>query len=601
MNGFIAPLTPLVSFWVLLVSLSVAHGACGQIAPLHHWVGFADKVDCGVDLNAPEAGQQLLSERALVRRAHHGIALDSLDLPVPPGRIAALRALGELENGQALRILHRSKWFNGVVIQIDTAVADSATAVELLAQIEGLDGVAEVRRTGWHAGVPRPPAGPEASLPRRLQAASQSGSEAYGATWPQTEQLRLDLLHGLGHRGSGIRVGVLDSGFDRVDDNPAFDRARSEGRITVGGNFPNGGAANAWIYQEHAHGAMVLSTMAGHIDSAGTSLFLGSAPDAEYVLFRTEDVHWEHLVEEYHWVAAAERADSMGCDVLNTSLGYSLFDDTSAHHLTSELDGNTFRITQASDIAARKGMLVFNSAGNSGNSTWQKITAPADGDSVLAVGAVDAFGQHASFSSYGPSADGRIKPDLCATGRNAAYVHPDGTIRVGNGTSFSSPILCGAAVSLWSAHPEARAWDIRRALLESASQWAAPDTVRGFGVPDLWKAHLLLGGQESSFYNGNLLVYPNPVTDADAGLGIVFREENLLTAAGSPLRWQVLDGMGRNIAEGEVARGKEPLSTLRIDVGSLPSGQYILSLWGVPEEDVTSLPAAWTRFIVQTP
>jgi len=217
------------------------------------------------------------------------------------------------------------------------------------------------------------------------------------------------------------------------------------------------------------------------------------------------------------------------------------------------------------------------------------------------VGAVDAFGQHASFSSYGPSADGRIKPDLCATGRNAAYVHPDGTIRVGNGTSFSSPILCGAAVSLWSAHPEARAWDIRRALLESASQWAAPDTVRGFGVPDLWKAHLLLGGQESSFYNGNLLVYPNPVTDADAGLGIVFREENLLTAAGSPLRWQVLDGMGRNIAEGEVARGKEPLSTLRIDVGSLPSGQYILSLWGVPEEDVTSLPAAWTRFIVQTP
>ena len=600
MKRRITPLCRVANACSLAVGLAFAGPACGQIAPLHHWVGFTDKADCGVDLGAENAGPLLLSERALARRAHHGIALDSLDLPVPPGRIAALRALGQLENGQAIQILHRSRWFNGVVIQMDTTVADSATAAALLSQIAALDGVAEVKRAGWHTDVPHPPVGPDAHLPRSLSASSQSGSEAYGATWPQTEQLRLDLLHGLGYRGSGIRVGVLDSGFDRVDDNPAFDRARSEGRITIGGNFPNGGAANAWIYQEHAHGAMVLSTMAGHIDSAGTSLFLGSAPDAEYVLFRTEDVHWEHLVEEYHWVAAAERADSMGCDVLNTSLGYSLFDDTSAHHLTSELDGNTFRITQASDIAARKGMLVFNSAGNSGNSTWQKITAPADGDSVLAVGAVDVFGQHASFSSYGPSADGRIKPDLCATGRSAAYVHPDGTIRTGNGTSFSSPILCGAAVSLWSAHPEARAWDIRRALLESASQWSAPDTIRGFGIPDLWQAHLLLGGQESGT-DGNLLVYPNPVTDAAAGLGIVFREENLLAAAGSPLKWQVLDGMGRSIADGEIVRGKEPLSTLRIDVGSLPSGQYILSLRGVPEEDVTSLPTAWTRFIVQTP
>ena len=138
-------------------------------------------------------------------------------------------------------------------------------------------------------------------------------------------------------------------------------------------------------------------------------------PDAAYVVFRTEDVDWEHLVEEYHWVAAAERADSMGCDVLNTSLGYSFFDDEGASHDPTELDGNTFRITQASDIAATRGMLVFSSAGNSGNSPWQKITAPADGDSVIAVGAVNVFGQHASFSSYGPSADGRVKPDLCAT------------------------------------------------------------------------------------------------------------------------------------------------------------------------------------------
>ena len=586
--------------WFLVLALVTSLPGWGQVAPLHHWVGFTDKVGCGVDLNAPDAGTQLLSERALNRRAHHGIPLDSLDLPVAADRIAAVKDLGALENGQAIRILHRSRWFNGVVIQIDTAVADSADVAALLNAIASLEGVAELRRAGWYGVEPIGPASGEAMAKPRLQVENNSGASAYGASWAQTKQLRLDLLHGLGYRGEGLMVGVLDSGFDRVDDNPAFERARNEGRVQIGGNFPNGGATTPWIYQEHAHGAMVLSTMLGEVDSAGSSLFLGSAPDAEYVLFRTEDVHWEHLVEEYHWVAAAERADSMGCDVLNTSLGYSLFDDTTAHHLTSELDGDTFRITEASDIAARKGMLVFNSAGNSGNSPWQKITAPADGDSVLAVGAVDAFGQHASFSSYGPTADGRIKPDLCATGRNAAYIHPDGSIREGNGTSFSSPILCGAAVSLWSAHPEARSWDIRRALLQSASQWTAPDTIRGFGIADLWEAHLILGGQQPPS-NGGLLVYPNPVTTVHTGLEVVFQEDNLLASAGSPLRWTILDGLGRPMAEGELEREKEPLSTMRIDTGALPSGQYILTVQGVPEEDLVKWPTAWARFIVHSP
>ncbi len=578
---------------ILLLFAELGAGLTAQVAPLHHWVGFADKVGCGVDLTAPNAGSLLLSPRALARRERHGIALDSLDLPVPPAYIAEVMAIGEVEGQQAFRKLHQSRWLNGMVIQVDTTVVDSAETAALLAQVAGLETVIELRRTRFHT---RP--SPVPALPSVRHAATRSGDTEYGDAWPQTNQLRLDLLHGLGHRGQGMMVGVLDSGFDRVDTNPAFSRARSEGRIRIGGNFPNGGAASEWIYQEHSHGAMVLSTMAGERTDSLT--YLGSAPEASYVLFRTEDVDWENLVEEYHWVAAAERADSMGCDVLNTSLGYSLFDDIDANHSTAELDGNTFPITRASDIAATRGMLVFSSAGNSGNSPWQKITAPADGDSVIAVGAVNAFGQHASFSGYGPSADGRIKPDLSATGRDAVYIHPDGTIRPGNGTSFSSPILCGAATSLWSAHPDQPAWAIRRALVESASQAAAPDTVLGFGIPDLWAAHLALGGSAPAGDNASspLLIYPNPVAAGADRLRVVFREANLLAAPGSPLRWEIRDALGRLIANGEVSRGKEATTTLTLNTAPLSTGTYILALFGVPEEDPSRMPTAWARFAV---
>lgn len=579
----------------LAVSVCASVWATAQIAPDHYWVGFSDKINCGVDLGASDAGLQLLSQRALDRRARHGIPLDSLDLPVPQPRIASVLSLGESEAGRPIQLLHRSRWFNGIVIQIDTALVDSAAAASLLIDIAALEGVVETRSCQWHKT--ETPLDLNPVLQWRAQQEHQSGPEWYGMAWGQVQQLRLDLLHGIGHRGSGMLVGVLDSGFDRVDTNPAFSRAHADGRITVGGNFPAGGAASPWIYSENGHGAMVLSTMVGFLDTPGGQHFLGTAPDAAYVLFRTEDVDWEHLVEEFHWVAAAERADSMGCDILNTSLGYSLFDNPDSDHDPSELDGDTFRITRASDIAATKGMLVLNSAGNSGNSAWQKITAPADGDSVIAVGAVDVFGQHASFSSYGPSADGRVKPDLCATGRDAAYVHPDGSIRTGNGTSFSSPILCGAAASLWSAHPEQPAWAIRRALLESASQWATPDTSLGFGVPDLWAAHLSLGGQQpdSDAEAPALLIYPNPVPSATSQLQVVFKEPLLLSAPSTPLHWTVTDAVGRQIGEGTVERGKEVLSTITLDVAALSTGSHLLLLQGVSDDH----PTAWARFVVE--
>ena len=295
---------------VLTAFIGFMGAVCAQVAPLHHWVGFSDKVGCGVDLNSPSAGALLLSPRALERRERQGIGLDSLDLPVPPHRIAEVLAAGATEQGPSLALLHRSKWFNGIVIQLDTALLDSAGIADVLDNIAQLDGVSEVKRATWYRDV-----GPPAAVRKNRvghAALFESGPAPYGDAWLQVRQLKVDLIHGLGHRGAGMMVGVLDSGFDRVDTNPAFERARSAGRLQIGGNFPNGGGISPWIYEEHYHGAMVLSTMVGFLDGPGEERYLGTAPDATYVLFRTEDVGWEHLVEEYHWIAAAETRGQHG-------------------------------------------------------------------------------------------------------------------------------------------------------------------------------------------------------------------------------------------------------------------------------------------------
>ena len=200
-----------------------------------------------------------------------------------------------------------------------------------------------------------------------------------------------------------MTIAVLDAGFENTESLPIFQRAWDEGRIQEGldAMYSQGG-----LFAHHRHGTAVLGTMAGHLEDS----LIGTAPDATYVLYRTEDAYSEYLIEEDYWVAAAEHADSIGVDLMNTSLGYSLFDDSTMNHVYDDLNGTTTRISQAAEWAAQKGILCTTSAGNSGAAAWHYITAPADADGILTVGAVDAEGQHAAFSGWGPTADGRIKP-----------------------------------------------------------------------------------------------------------------------------------------------------------------------------------------------
>ncbi|MDG2426119.1 MAG: S8 family serine peptidase [Flavobacteriales bacterium] len=561
--------------WIVygaLLLLGLENDASGQVSPGRHWVGFADKVGCGYDVEEPAT---FLSSRALDRRVAAGIEVDSLDLPVSAERVAEVLAVG----GGSIDLVHLSRWFNGGVFHL----TDSASTDSLLGVIGSLESVVEVRSELQFQGE-RLPAGEAAAssgvLAKNTNALSAApvgcGAPDYGAASGQAQMLNLHLLHGLGHQGEGQRVAVLDAGFDRADELAPLDQGFDEGRISPALDVVSGGA---WQYGHHAHGTMVLSTMV----ASDPGEIVGSGPGASYHLYRTEDVGSERLIEEYNWTVAAEHADSMGCDIINSSLGYSLFDDSLDHHVYSSLDGETYRISLAAQIAASRGMLVVTSAGNSGDNPWHHITCPADARDILSAGAVDGLRMHANFSGYGPSADGRVKPEVCTQGRDATYLHPDGSVRQGNGTSFSSPILAGAAASLWSAHPEKSAAEVRRAIIESADRFTAPDTAYGHGIPDFWKAHLALGGHSPSTVpvgGPDILLYPNPVSSTSASAGIlrIAVSDPQGNAPFANLEWAVFDAKGRLVVAGEVERTKSSLTTFHINTQRWAVGAYILNI-----------------------
>jgi serine protease AprX len=239
---------------------------------------------------------------------------------------------------------------------------------------------------------------------------------------------------------------------------------------------------------------------------------VGTAPKAFYWLLRSEDTGSEFPIEEDNWIAAAEFADSVGADVINSSLGYTVFDDDNMSHTYEQMDGNTCRVTIGADLAVSKGMIVVNSAGNSGNDNWKYVGAPADGDSVLAIGAVDASGNYASFSSIGPTYDGRTKPDVVAQGQDTYVVSSDGNVNTSNGTSFASPVLAGLVTCLWQANPNKKNTDIIDAIKKSASQYNTPDKYLGYGIPNFPVAHKILSGFTA--YNkpgeNSFNLYPNP-------------------------------------------------------------------------------------------
>jgi serine protease AprX len=412
-----------------------------------------------------------LSARAINRRTLYNIAIDSTDLPVPSSYITQIR------NIPNVTVLNVSRWVNAVDIQ--TTDANAITAINALPFVQSSTGIAA--RTG--NTVPDKYNEENLVTPLIPVAARTEGTEGdffnYGTnSYNEIHLHKGEFLHDIGLRGQGMLIAILDGGFFNYTSLKAFDSANLNGQILSTWDFVN---LEASVVEDNSHGMMCLSTIVANIPGQ----FVGKAPKANFHLFRTEDVNSEYPIEEFNWVCGAERADSAGSDVISSSLGYNTFDNPVFDHTYSQMNGNTTICTIGADLAAKKGIIVFNAAGNEGTNSWHYIIAPADGDSVVAVGAVNASGAVWSGSSYGPSSDGQIKPDMASVGLNAVVQGAGNTISLGTGTSFACPNMAGLGTCLWQGFPEFNNMRIIRALKEAGSISTTPDNRTGYGIPDM--------------------------------------------------------------------------------------------------------------------
>lgn len=504
-----------------------------------YWVRFTDKAGSAYTLANPEA---FLSQRALQRRAEQRIVLDSLDLPVS---LAYLQTLADMGYG----VQHRSRWFNGAVVYSAT---DSVGA-----QLAQLPCIREVQPLGrCSLAQPPIPITPIAQYSLSPYQGEPYGPGYYGYGYDQIEQLSGIELHRRGYEGQGILIGVCDGGFPGVDSLLYFDSLRSSGRLLATRDFVWQGDS---VFSQNGHGTLVLSNLTADIPG----VYVGTAPKASYVLCRTENTYSEGIFEEYNWVAAAEYLDSLGVDLITSSLGYFYFDDSTTSHTLADLDGRTAPMTQAAEIAFSRGILVVNSAGNDGESDPQHLNVPADAQNVLTVGAATHEGETALFSSYGPTADLRIKPDVLALGQAVPCVSQTGDIIWANGTSMAGPIMAGMVACLMQRYPEYT--PLR--LCDSVRSWGnmaqSPDLRGGYGIPDFSRA-----------FQSDTVVGIQPIEDRSANSQATIITRDYITfETGDSARGEIvlIDMQGRECLRCSFTQ----FPTQRIDISFLPAGTYV--------------------------
>lgn len=449
-------------FVLLAFALIFSLGVFAQFTTddtLKYRISLKDKAATEYSLLKPE---KYLSEKSIERRKRQGLAIDSTDLPVCRKYVDAIRKKG-------VHVLVTGKWDNFVTV----SCKDST----LINEIANLPFVRSTERV-WKGVVKK-------ALKRdSLINAPLRSDSLYGPAITQIEMSRANLLHNAGFKGQGMTIAVIDAGFHNVDKIEAMKNINILGVR----DFVN---PEADIYAESSHGMCVLSCMAMN----QPNVMIGTAPEASYWLLRSEDEYSEHLVEQDYWAAAIEFADSVGVDVVNTSLGYYSFDDPTKDYRYRDLNGHYALMSREASKAADKGMVLVCSAGNSGAGSWKKITPPGDAENVITVGAISKEGVLAPFSSVGNTADGRVKPDVVAVGLGADVMGTDGNLRRANGTSFSSPIMCGMVACLWQSCPQLTAKQIIELVRKSGDRADFPNNIYGYGIPDLWKAYSTVNGK----------------------------------------------------------------------------------------------------------
>ncbi|HZH94619.1 MAG TPA: S8 family serine peptidase, partial [Flavisolibacter sp.] len=447
----------------LLFAFFILGALKSNAQPQRYLIKFKHKGTSPFSLATPA---NYLSARSIARRTRHDIVLDSTDLPVTP------RFLDSIRSVPGVIVLNVSKWLN----QVSIRTADPATAIAAINRFTFvLSATSIAARTERGARV-RSSGKQEANIkaPASPQIINQTAADFYdyGASYNQVHIHNGEFLHNIGLRGQNMIVGMMDAGFKNYLTVKAFDSARTNGQIFGTYDFV---ANEVSVNEDDAHGMQCFSTIAANIPGQ----FVGTAPKAGFYLYRTEESGTEYPIEEFNWVCGAERIDSAGGDLISSSVGYYDFDapfNTPVYnHTYADMNGNTTTVAIGADLAAKKGILVVNSAGNEGNDPWRYIITPADGDSVLAVGAVNTSGIAANFSSYGPSSDGQVKPDVASVGVSTVVQFSGNTVGTSNGTSFSAPNMAGLATCLWQGFPEYNNMKIINALRQSGSIFTAPN------------------------------------------------------------------------------------------------------------------------------
>lgn len=512
------------------------------------WVEFADKGESG----AADLAQRLsdaqaqLAPRALARRLRNHVTplVDYRDLPVHAPYLRALAARGFAVRGA-------SRWFNRAALTVTPGQLEALASSDAVTYITPIERLARSRdpEPDVETGDPKRSSG------ARIDAGSATTTPClpidYGQTSAVMTQMNLPAVHDSGYTGAGVLITVLDEGFNW------FNRQESMQHLVIPSTMQRDFVRGVWDVQDTTnfgwkHGTWVLGCLAGR--KFGT--YVGSAFDATYALARTEISTSEHQVEMINWGLGAEWADSLGADLISSSLGYFTFDPPDSSYKYSDMNGHTTIVTRAAQIAASKGILVVTAVGNEGSTAWHYLIAPSDanGDSVLAIGAVDASGAVGGFSSYGPSADNRTKPDLAARGVQAPLVGATSNPALYqslNGTSFATPFAAGAAACLMSGRPNWTARDVARALTRTASHHATPDVRTGYGIlnafaalgydpvtgvvaPPPAVAHIRLEGANPARLSRGLSLRVSPVTTDERGV---------------PGRLRLFDASGRRVRD----------------------------------------------------
>ncbi len=507
-----------------------------------YFILFKDKANSPYAISRP---QEFLSERSIARRQKQNIKITERDLPPNPAYIKNLSQLGA-------KVLYQSRWNNGVLVNCNASILSKILSLSFVRGLEGNEYLKNFRNTNVENNK---------SNKDKFYQKETSGN---GLSQTQLAMLGADQMHARGFRGEGMLIGVLDSGFQNAPNLSFFNDLFLEKRVIHTYDFVNN---EKNVYNDHYHGTNVLSCMAAFEQDK----IVGTAYKASYVLLTTEDVNSETRREEANWLFGAELADSVGVDVINSSLGYTEFDIASQDYTYRDMNGDKALATRAADWAAQVGILVVASAGNEGNSSWKYVGSPADADSIIAVGAVNGQGNVAYFSSFGPSADGRIKPELAAQGQATVVGNPNNTITTSNGTSFSSPLMAGFVASFWQGFRQLSNMQIRDILIRSASLSDTPNNRIGYGIPNFDKAYqlaeIMVLLDELKKSGKEVAIFPNPVEDNLLKIWVL--KEN----AGTNFEFGIFTIDGKKIWENNSQTNK-----ITADISSFPAGKYIISV-----------------------